>query len=42
MQFEICNYDAASSHPCFITFWTRPWVLKLRGMKGLEEGPHIW
>ena len=23
---------------CFITFWTIPWVLKLRGMKGLQEG----
>jgi len=23
-------------HHCFITFWTRPWVLKLRGMKGLQ------
>jgi len=23
---------------CPITFWARPWVLKLRGMKGLQEG----
>jgi len=24
-------------HISFIIFWTRPWVLKLRGMKGLPE-----
>jgi len=23
-------------HHCFITFWSRPWVLKLKGMKGLQ------
>jgi len=23
-------------HHCFITFWTRPWVLQLRVMKALE------
>jgi len=23
-------------HHCFITFWTRPWVLKPRCMKGLQ------
>ena len=29
-------------HHCFVTFWTRPWVLQLRVMKALEWVARVW
>jgi len=26
----------------FITFWTKHWILILRGVKGLQGGAHVW